>query len=121
MSIIDNDFILLSPLLDGNSDVIRDNMGNEIEGRTYSGILRKFFEEGVPREFQMIGDLRDNSNNEYYILLDHVEDEVKDSDSRDVNSKGYSSEKILDSLNRPIICEGNFVTKIKWKGDSTQP
>lgn len=105
----DNPYVLLFPLLDRSSDVVLDSSGREIEGRLYSDILAKFM-QGVPYIFEVTERLYDNGDHGLYSILDYVEDNVKDSDSRNLDGVGYSSERILDSNNAPISCRGLFVT-----------
>lgn len=104
----DNPYILLYPLLDNTSDLVLDSENREIEGRLYSGILAKLYYEGIPSEFEVQERLYDSSDKGVYSVLDYIEDNVKDSDSRDLEGRGYSTELILDSLNRPIDCRGVF-------------
>lgn len=106
----DNPYVLLSPLLDRSSDQILDSSDRVIEGRLYSDLLAKFL-EGIPPEFEISERLYDNGNKGVYSIFDYVEDNVKDSNSRNLEGKGYSTERILDSKNNPISCRGVFVTK----------
>ena len=77
----DNVFVFLSAITDAEKNPVMDNNENPIESRTYSDLLAKFM-EGIPKEFQVSGHLRDNARRGLYSVLDSVEDAVKDSDSR---------------------------------------
>lgn len=105
----DNIFVYLQAITDSEKEPVMDNHGNPIESRTYSDLLAKFM-EGIPEEFQVSGYLRDNARKGLYSVLDSDKDAVKDSHSRDLNGKGYSTEQILDSVNNPIRSQAIFVT-----------
>lgn len=105
----DNTFVFLQAITDSVKDPVMDNHGNPIESRTYSDLLAKFM-EGIPAEFQVSGYLRDNARRGTYLLLDSGSEEVKDSRSRNLNGKSYSTEQILDSGNNPILSQAIFVT-----------
>ena len=105
----DNTFVYLQAITDSIKEPVMDNLGNPIESRTYSGLLAKFM-EGIPPEFQVSGYLRDNARRGIYLLLDSNSETAKDSKSRDLNGKGYSTEQILDSGNNPILSQAIFVT-----------
>lgn len=104
----DNPYVLLSPLLDRSGDVILDDSDREIEGRLYSDILAKFF-EGVKQDFNVIEKLYDNGDEVSSEILDYIEDNVKDSNSENLESTGeYSTKRILDSKGRSIVTNGSF-------------
>lgn len=105
----DNTFVYLQAITDSIKEPVMDNLGNPIESRTYSGLLAKFM-EGIPPEFQVSGYLRDNARRGLYSVLDSTEDAVKDSSSRGLNGRSYSTEQILDSGNNPISSQAIFVT-----------
>lgn len=105
----DNVFVFLSAITDTDKNPVMDNNENPIESRTYSDLLAKFM-EGIPKEFQVSGYLRDNARKGLYSVLDSVDDTVKDSDSIDLNGRSYSTEQILDSGNNPIFSQATFVT-----------
>lgn len=105
----DNIFVYLQAITDSVKEPVMDNHGNPIESRTYSDLLAKFM-EGIPAEFRVFGHLGDNSRKGTYLLLDSGSEPVKDSESRDLNGKGYSTEQILDSGNNPISSQAIFVT-----------
>lgn len=105
----DNIFVFLQAITDAEKNPVMDNNENPIESRTYSGLLAKFM-EGIPKEFQVSGHLRDNARRGLYSVLDSTEDAVKDSSSRGLNGRSYSTEQILDSGNNPISSQAIFVT-----------
>ena len=84
----DNIFVFLSAITDAEKNPVMDNNENPIESRTYSDLLAKFM-EGIPKEFQVSGYLRDNARRGLYSVLDSVEDAVKDSESRGLNGRSY--------------------------------
>ena len=104
----DNVFVFLSAITDAEKNPVMDNNENPTESRTYSDLLAKFM-EGIPKEFQVSGHLRDNARRGLYSVLDSVEDAVKDSDSRGLNGRSYSTEQILDGGNNPIFSQAIFV------------
>lgn len=106
----DNPYILLSPLLDFTSDEILDSEGLVIEGRLYSDLLAKFL-EGIPEEFEVNENLRDNDIDGVFGIQDYIEDPIRDSNSKDLEGKSYSSKKILDSGNNKIPCRAVFIYK----------
>lgn len=67
--------------------------------------------EGIPDSFQVDSWLRDNHNGNKgrYVLLDSERDDVKDSNDRKFDTRGYSTEQILDSGNNPIRSRAIFV------------
>lgn len=104
----DNPYVLLSPLLDRSSDVILDSLDREIEGRLYSDILAKFL-EGLPSRFEVVERLYDNGEEGSSHILDYINDDVKDNNSKNLESDGeYSTKKIFDSEDRSIISRGAF-------------
>lgn len=105
----DNVFVFLSAVTDSEKNPVTDNYGNPIESRTYSGLLAKFM-KGIPAEFQVSGYLRDNARKGLYSVLDADEKAVRDSASRGLNGRSYSTEQILDSRNAPILSQAKFVT-----------
>lgn len=86
----DNLFVFLQTITDAEKNPVMDNNENPIESRTYSDLLAKFM-EGIPKEFQVSGYLRDNSGIGFA-------------------DRSYSSEQILDSGNNPIRSQAIFVT-----------
>ena len=104
----DNVFVFLSAVTDSEKNPVMDNHGNPIESRTYSDLLAKFM-KGIPAEFQVSGYLRDNARRGLYSVLDSDEEAVKDSKSRNLNGRGYSTEQILDNKNNPIPSQAIFV------------
>lgn len=105
----DNIFVFLSAITDSEKNPVMDNHENPIESRTYTGLLAKFM-EGIPDEFQVSGYLRDNARNGLYSVLDSSADAVKDSDSRGLNGRSYSTGQILDSGNNLITSQAIFVS-----------
>lgn len=105
----DNIFVYLQAITDSVKEPVMDNHGNPIESRTYSELLAKFM-EGIPAEFQVSGYLRDNARRGNYLLLDSSSESVKDSEFKELNGRGYSTEQILDSGNNPIFSQAIFAT-----------
>ncbi len=104
----DNDYILLEKVLDSSNGELKDSSDDPIWSRLFSDILRKFM-EGMPSMFSVSDKLKDNSSNGIYPVQDSKSEEVKDSQTRTILSRYYSSEQILDSLGKPIDCRAIFI------------
>ena len=106
----DNTFVYLQTILDSKKEPVQDNVGDPLQSREYNGLLAKFL-EGIPDSFQVDSWLRDNHNGNKgrYVLLDSERDDVKDSNDQKFNTRGYSTEQILDSGNNPIRSLAVFV------------
>ena len=98
----DNIFVFLSAITDAEKNPVMDNNENPIESRTYSDLLAKFM-EGIPKEFQVSGYIGTG------FIVGWFLDAVKDSDSRGLNGRSYSTEQILDGGNNPIFSQAIFV------------